>query len=257
MGRIVQKGAIVSNGLFLLGFLAALIYPLCRTRLFRPIHVVWLLAIAAVVLLYKHMVILRLKSYDVPGDTQRLLQTARRVTSALGWTIVAAGDDCLVATAGETEWRAGQLVTIIAQPNKLYLNSRNQLDSGGQSSIAFGKNRKHLSDFLARMRATPLAPPTSAPRELVGRWRLVRSSRETPSDSEMDIRPDGRMYYTVPSSAGKRRVTVEVFYEIDGNELVADVPSAPRKSRSHFFFEDDGTLRIENQGAEAWFERTG
>jgi hypothetical protein len=254
-GRVVLEDANRADAMVLIGFLMVLAYPLYVARgLLRASYAIPFMAVVAAVILYKRFVVLRLKSYDLPGDEQRLLQTARREARGLGWRITSAGEHYMIAAAGETDLSWGQFVTIIARPNRLYLNSRNRSGSRAKSSLAVGRNRKHLSDLVARMQTTQLAPPTSAPHELIGRWHLVHASRETTRDLEMEIRGDGRLLISVPF--GKRRQVVEGSYEIEGDLLVADVPSTDRQSRNHFFLESDGTLRLENPEGRSWFART-
>jgi uncharacterized protein (TIGR03066 family) len=106
----------------------------------------------------------------------------------------------------------------------------------------------------SRIRKLPVAPSSPALPKLLGQWRLVRSSDDVPRTMEMDIRSDGRLFCTVPQ--GKDNTSIEIYYEIDGTDLVVKQPEGEQKMRTHFSFEPDGSLVIQSEdGARTWYDR--
>jgi hypothetical protein len=106
----------------------------------------------------------------------------------------------------------------------------------------------------SRIRKLPVAPSSPALPKLLGQWRLVRSSDDVPRTMEMDIRPDGRLFCAVP--LGKGNTNIEMYYEIDGPDLVLEQPDGEQKMRTHFSFEPDGSLVIQSEdGARTWYHR--
>src|SRR5687767_6005453 len=81
------------------------------------------------------------------------------------------------------------------------------------------------------------AGPTSA-KDLVGSWQLVRGTAGRGEPAEADFRADGRLFYSV--LADDRWQIIHLRYEVDGQELITDQPSRPRKERSRFAIERDG-----------------
>ena len=48
---------------------------------------------------------------------------------------------------------------------------------------------------------------------------------------------------------------MQLVYEVDGDTLMSDQPSSPRKEKTRFRFEEDGTLVLESGGQRTWYKR--
>ena len=94
------------------------------------------------------------------------------------------------------------------------------------------------------------------PKILVGCWSLVRS--EPPSEEkavEIEFFQDGRMQYSI--DAGDRWQIMKLTWHVEGNTLITDQPSSPRKERMTFNLESDGTLATAHaQSGNAWWRRS-
>jgi hypothetical protein len=88
---------------------------------------------------------------------------------------------------------------------------------------------------------------------LVGCWGLVQPPDEPGEPAEADFREDGQLIYSVLS--GTRWEIKRLVYEVDGDVLVIDRASFPRKERTRFAFGPDGTLMLELSGQRSWYKR--
>ncbi len=89
--------------------------------------------------------------------------------------------------------------------------------------------------------------------DLVGCWQLVPSSGEPADPAEADFRADGRLYYSV--LAGDRWQIMKLVFEVNGDALVTNQPSSPRKEETRFRLEEDGRLMLEFGGQKSWYRR--
>jgi len=69
----------------------------------------------------------------------------------------------------------------------------------------------------------------------------------------MEFRRDGSLTYTVPGD--KREGKIFLTYEVEGNVLITDQPSEPRKEETQFRLTDDGKLVLIRDGQESKFIR--
>ena len=99
------------------------------------------------------------------------------------------------------------------------------------------------SSATGRAQATTPSLPTPV---LLGCWQLVRSADDPSEPAEADFRADGQLFYSVLS--GDRWQVMKLLYEVDGEVLVTDQPSSPRKERTRFAFGGDGMLMLEFVG---------
>jgi hypothetical protein len=98
--------------------------------------------------------------------------------------------------------------------------------------------------FLNRIfRRTPI------PHELLGCWH-GESFGET---AEADFRADGRLFYSVLSD--QRWQIMKLIYKVDGDMLITDQPSSPRKETTRFTIESNGDLVLEFNGQRSVFRR--
>lgn len=72
-------------------------------------------------------------------------------------------------------------------------------------------------------------------------------------DVLLEFRDDGSLRYTIRS--GEKSQIILLHYEIDGETLVTDQPSAPRVERTAFSFSDDGALVLFYGGQPYRFKR--
>jgi hypothetical protein len=87
----------------------------------------------------------------------------------------------------------------------------------------------------------------SAKSRLVGTWRQVGS----PNNS-IQFFGDGRLEYR--TIEGDRVQISKLTYQVSGNEIISNQPSAPREERTTFAFEKSGVLRLTYQGEESRYE---
>jgi hypothetical protein len=103
--------------------------------------------------------------------------------------------------------------------------------------------------FMNRLFGGKAGPP---PAELLGCWQLVPSTSDA-EPAEAEFRDDGQLFYSVLSDG--RWQIMKLRYEVDGQILVTDQPSAPRKERTAFSFGGDGKLTLELGGERSVFKR--
>jgi hypothetical protein len=102
-----------------------------------------------------------------------------------------------------------------------------------------------LMDRLLR-RSSPMP-------SLVGCWQLVQPADNLGEPAEADFRADGQLVYSVLS--GDRWHIMRLVYAVDGDMIVTDQPSSPRKERTRFALEADGTLMLDLGGQRSWYKR--
>jgi hypothetical protein len=102
--------------------------------------------------------------------------------------------------------------------------------------------------FIDRLFKRSIAQP-----KLVGCWHLERPQGEGAEPAEADFRADGRLFYSV--WAGDRWQIMKLEYQVDGDMLVTDQPSAPREDKTRFALQADGTLMLEFGGQRSSFKR--
>src|SRR3954471_1434682 len=95
------------------------------------------------------------------------------------------------------------------------------------------------------------APSTTS--ALVGCWQLVRSAGGSAEPAEVDFRADGRLFYSMLS--GDRWQITKLLYDVEGDVLVTDQPSSPRKERTRFVLDASGELMLEFGGQRSWYKR--
>jgi hypothetical protein len=89
---------------------------------------------------------------------------------------------------------------------------------------------------------------------IVGSWRLIRSEAIGPSEPViMEFDPTGALTYSI--LLGDRTQIFKLTYEIDGDAIVTDQPSAPRKERTRFSIDPNGLLELEKADERTWYER--
>jgi hypothetical protein len=89
---------------------------------------------------------------------------------------------------------------------------------------------------------------------LVGRWRLVRTEAQGPSQSIiLDFSPDGALTYSI--RLPDRTQILNLTYEVDGDIILSDQPSAPRKESTRFSIDSEGVLELEKSGERSWYEQ--
>ncbi|HEX2684280.1 MAG TPA: hypothetical protein VHL77_10120, partial [Ferruginibacter sp.] len=89
--------------------------------------------------------------------------------------------------------------------------------------------------------------------ELLGIWKADASHSPTIDNfgnATMEIKPDGQLVYSIFEDGVDQRMLLT--YEIDGNFLVTDQPSAPKKERTEFCIVD-GKLELDYDGLKARF----
>ena len=79
------------------------------------------------------------------------------------------------------------------------------------------------------------------------------SQDDSAEPAEADFRPDGRLFYSI--HAGDRWQIMKLRYQVDGDLLVTDQPSAPREEKTRFALEADGTLTLEFGGQRSSYKR--
>ncbi len=98
----------------------------------------------------------------------------------------------------------------------------------------------------------PHADPHAVPSWLLGRWRLLRA--EAPLDFApgvcMDVREGGRLLYSF-DVGGRERVETLV-YQVEGNVLRTDNPSAPHAVETHYAHGEGDVLVLDFGGPRAW-----
>jgi hypothetical protein len=82
---------------------------------------------------------------------------------------------------------------------------------------------------------------------LIGTWRTDPNdhwSLDAYGDVSLCFEKEGRLVYSI--HLPDRKQIMLLTYWIDGNCLVTDQPSSPRKERTEFFFAPDGRLGLKN-----------
>ena len=104
--------------------------------------------------------------------------------------------------------------------------------------------------LLDRFRGRQSEP---TPPDLVGVWHLVHSDALPQQEAELDIRGNGQMSYSIRD--GDKWQIIKLTYQLEGDTLVSNQPSAPREERTAFRVEADGTLLLSFGGERSWFRR--
>jgi hypothetical protein len=95
--------------------------------------------------------------------------------------------------------------------------------------------------------------PGTAPRWLLGRWRLLRADvgLDFAPGVMMDFRPGGRLRYTI-TVEGKAH-EVALLYRVEGDVLRTDNPAAPHATATRFWQGEGGVLVFDFAGPLAVF----
>jgi hypothetical protein len=91
---------------------------------------------------------------------------------------------------------------------------------------------------------------------LLGGWSLVESEgSDVVGDGVlMTFDPDGRLTYAVEEN-GKQQI-MNLVWQVDGDEIVSNQPSAPREERTKASFDDRGRLTlVGSDGNRTVFEK--
>lgn len=90
---------------------------------------------------------------------------------------------------------------------------------------------------------------------LLGRWRLLRA--EAPLDFApgvaMEFLPGGRLLYSIDPGDGAR--VLRLVYQVEGDLLRTDNPSAPHATETRFSRGEGDVLVFDFSGPRAWFVR--
>ena len=97
-----------------------------------------------------------------------------------------------------------------------------------------------------RRRSTPMSA-------LVGCWQQVQPRSDREQSAEAEFADDGQLVYSV--LAGDSWQIMKLVYEVDGDVIVTDQVSAPRKERTRFALQPDGTLMLELAGERSFYKR--
>jgi hypothetical protein len=91
---------------------------------------------------------------------------------------------------------------------------------------------------------------------LVGTWVVDESDRHALAelgDVLLEFNESGGLTYVIRGD-GKQQVIL-MQYEVEGDTIITDQPSAPRVERTKFSFSDDGTLVLAFGGEPFTFKR--
>lgn len=99
----------------------------------------------------------------------------------------------------------------------------------------------------------PAHDPHQVPGWLYGRWRLLRADAglDFAPGVAMEFAPGGRLRYSF--DVGDRLQVVALVYQVEGNVLRTDNPSAGHAVETHFRLGEAGVLEFDFSGARAWF----
>lgn len=102
----------------------------------------------------------------------------------------------------------------------------------------FRKNKEHLESS-----------------NICGEWILYKDDPVYGKAGAVSIEfhTNGRLNYKIEEES-KINVVCLTYY-IDGNELVTDQPSSPKKERTRFVINSDGILILEYEGRNSFFKR--
>jgi hypothetical protein len=88
---------------------------------------------------------------------------------------------------------------------------------------------------------------------LVGTWKLMNSSPPLDPGTTLKILADGRLVYSIPQQ--DRIQSIHLTYVIEGDTLVTDQPSHPRKEISRFRLDGTDRLYLEGGGCQSSYRR--
>ena len=88
---------------------------------------------------------------------------------------------------------------------------------------------------------------------IVGCWQFVESDDPSFEPAELDIRGDGRLFYSI--DAGDRWQIMKLTWRVEGDVIVTDQPSHPSEARSRFAFDETGQLVTYFEGRRTRFKR--
>lgn len=91
---------------------------------------------------------------------------------------------------------------------------------------------------------------------LIGTWVVDESDRHALAelgDVLLDFNENGALTYVIRAD-GKQQIIL-MQYEVDGDAIVTDQPSAPRVERTSFSLSDDGKLVLAFGGEPFTFRR--
>jgi hypothetical protein len=99
----------------------------------------------------------------------------------------------------------------------------------------------------------PAHDPHPVPAWLLGRWRLLRAEAglDFAPGVAMEFGPGGRLRYSF--DVGGRVQAIALVYQVEGNVLRTDNPSAAHAVETHFRLGEAGVLEFDFSGARAWF----
>jgi hypothetical protein len=97
---------------------------------------------------------------------------------------------------------------------------------------------------------SPVNNQPNSGQTLIGRWRQVGPAA---GETTMVFTNDGKLIYSVHT--GDKIQTINMVYEVSGDQIITDQPSNPRKEISKFYFESSGILVIDYHGEKTRFVR--
>ncbi len=70
----------------------------------------------------------------------------------------------------------------------------------------------------------------------------------------MEFLQDGQLTYAI--DVGTKRQIMNLTFQVDGDRILSNQPSAPRLEETQFWFEEPGTLVLRRGSQRSWFQRT-
>lgn len=70
----------------------------------------------------------------------------------------------------------------------------------------------------------------------------------------MDFRPDGSLQYRIGQPDGRLQI-IHLVYQVAGDVIISNQPSAPLEVRTQFTIGPDGRLELNLDGERSWYER--
>jgi hypothetical protein len=70
----------------------------------------------------------------------------------------------------------------------------------------------------------------------------------------MEFRPDGTLQYWIEQPDGRLQI-FNLTYEVSGDVIISNQPSAPLEVRTQFAVGADGGLELNLDGVRSWLER--